>query len=79
MYLCGMLKCDAIDGGPEMTPDDKAFCQIKIIGAPLSLTHVNFYPRLIRIEVRLNYFHSIKIIIFIIIFSTKSRMTIVLL
>ncbi|CAG2123288.1 unnamed protein product, partial [Medioppia subpectinata] len=30
MYICGALKCDAIDGGPEMTPDDKAFSQIKL-------------------------------------------------
>lgn len=32
MYICGAIKCDAIDGGPEMTPDDKAFAQIKMIG-----------------------------------------------
>lgn len=32
MYICGALKCDAIDGGPEMTPDDKAFAQIKLLG-----------------------------------------------
>ena len=32
MYICGALKCDAIDGGPEMIPDDKAFAQIKLLG-----------------------------------------------
>lgn len=53
MYVCGAIKCDAIDGGPEMTPDDKAFAQIKIIGASLSLSQVILYPRLLRIEVNI--------------------------
>ncbi|XP_054162584.1 protein transport protein Sec24C-like [Oppia nitens] len=50
MYICGALKCDAIDGGPEMTPDDKAYSQIKLIGAPLSLSQVILYPQLLKIE-----------------------------
>ena len=55
MYICGAIKCDAIDGGPEMTPDDKAFAQIKLIGANLSLSQVILYPRLLRIEVFTDY------------------------
>jgi protein transport protein SEC24 len=50
MYICGFLKCDAVDGGPEMTPDDKAYAQIKFIGASLSLSQVILYPRLLKIE-----------------------------
>ncbi|CAG2184252.1 unnamed protein product, partial [Oppiella nova] len=33
-----------------MTPDDKAFSQIKLIGAPLSLSQVILYPRVLKIE-----------------------------
>jgi hypothetical protein len=40
MYICGFLKCDAVDGGPEMTPDDKAYAQIKLIGQSICL---NFF------------------------------------
>jgi hypothetical protein len=28
VYITGALKCDAIDGGPEMMPDDKAYAQV---------------------------------------------------
>lgn len=51
MYICGLLKCDAIDGGSEMTPDDKAHAQLKLIGSSLALSQVTLYPRLLRIEV----------------------------
>lgn len=50
MYVTGALKCDAIDGGPEMTPDDKAFAQIRTLGASPRNTQVILYPRLLRIE-----------------------------
>lgn len=32
MYIIGALKCDAIDGGCELTPDEKAFAQSKALG-----------------------------------------------
>lgn len=51
MYTCGILKCDAIDGGPEMNPDDKAFAQLKMLGSHPSLSQVFLYPRLYKIEV----------------------------
>jgi protein transport protein SEC24 len=50
MYITGALKCDAIDGGAEMMPDDKAYAQIKTLGAGLSATQVILYPRLLRLE-----------------------------
>lgn len=50
MYTCGILKCDAIDGGPEMNPDDKALAQLKMLGAHPSLSQVFLYPRLYKIE-----------------------------
>ena len=46
VYLCGALKCDAIDGGMEMYPDDKVIAQIKLLGALPSLSQVTLYPRL---------------------------------
>lgn len=52
MYICGLLKCDAIDGGPEMTPDDKAFAQLKLIGSSVSMSQLFLYPKLTKIEVR---------------------------
>lgn len=57
MYTCGILKCDAIDGGPEMNPDDKAFAQLKMLGSHPSLSQVFLYPRLYKIEV-----HSVFIV-----------------
>lgn len=50
VYVTGALKCDAIDGGPEMTPDDKAFAQIKTLGSSIRNTQVILYPKLLRIE-----------------------------
>lgn len=51
MYITGALKCDAIDGGPEMLPDDKAFAQIKTLSTALRGTQALLYPKLLRIEV----------------------------
>lgn len=56
MYICGLLKCDAIDGGPEMNPDDKAYAQLKLLGSYTSLSQVFLYPNLFKIEVSKNYF-----------------------
>ena len=50
VYVTGALKCDAIDGGPEMMPDDKAFAQIRTIGSSVRNTQVILYPKLLRIE-----------------------------
>lgn len=50
VYVTGALKCDAIDGGPEMTPDDKAFAQIRTLGAWIRNSQVTLYPRLLSIE-----------------------------
>lgn len=50
VYVTGALKCDAVDGGPEMTPDDKAFAQIRTLGASARNTQVILYPRLLRID-----------------------------
>ena len=50
VYVTGALKCDAIDGGPEMTPDDKAFAQIRTLGAWIRNSQVILYPRLLRLE-----------------------------
>lgn len=50
VYVTGALKCDAIDGGPEMTPDDKAFAQIRTLGSSPRNTQVILYPRLLRLE-----------------------------
>src|SRR5699024_8165719 len=55
MYTCGILKCDAIDGGPEMNPDDKAYAQLKMLGSHPSLSQVFLYPRLYKIEVWLMF------------------------
>jgi protein transport protein SEC24 len=49
VYVTGALKCDAIDGGPEMTPDDKAFAQIRTLGASARNSQVILYPRLLRL------------------------------
>lgn len=46
VYLCGALKCDAIDGGPDMFPDDKVLAQIQLLGATLSLSQVTVYPKM---------------------------------
>lgn len=54
MYICGLLKCDAIDGGPETNPDDKAYAQLKMLGSFISLSQVFLYPKLYKIEVCLN-------------------------
>jgi protein transport protein SEC24 len=50
VYLCGALKCDAIDGGPEMFPDDKVIAQINLLGALPSKSQVTFYPRIYAIN-----------------------------
>lgn len=50
MYLCGALKCDAIDGGPEMFPDDKVLSQLSLLGALPSQSQVTIYPRMYSIE-----------------------------
>lgn len=50
VYLTGALKCDAIDGGPEMAPDDKAFAQIRTLGANIRNLQAIIYPKLLRIE-----------------------------
>lgn len=50
VYLCGALKCDAIDGGTEMFPDDKVLAQLNLLGALPSLSQVTVYPRMYAIE-----------------------------
>lgn len=50
VYLCGALKCDAIDGGKEMFPDDKVLAQLNLIGALPSQSQVTIYPRMYSIE-----------------------------
>lgn len=50
MYLCGALKCDAIDGGSELFPDDKALSQIHLLGSTPAQSQVTLYPRLYSIE-----------------------------
>ena len=50
VYLTGALKCDAIDGGPEMAPDDKAFAQIRTLGANIRNLQAIIYPKLLRLE-----------------------------
>lgn len=49
-YLCGALKCDALDGGAEMFPDDKVLAQLNLLGALPSQSQVTFYPRMYSIE-----------------------------
>jgi len=56
MYTCGLLKCDAIDGGPEMNPDDKALAQLRMLGAYPTLSQVFLYPRLYKLEVHIDRF-----------------------
>lgn len=51
VYMTGLLKCDAIDGGPEVQPDDKALAQLRMLGAHPALSQVFLYPRLLKIEV----------------------------
>jgi protein transport protein SEC24 len=50
MYVTGALKCDAIDGGPEMLPDDKAYAQIKTLSTALRGSQALLYPKLLRLE-----------------------------
>ena len=50
MYLCGAMKCDAIDGGYEMFLDDKVLAQFNLLGALPFQSQVTFYPRLYSIE-----------------------------
>jgi protein transport protein SEC24 len=50
MYVTGAIKCDAIDGGPEMLPDDKSFAQIRTLGASLRTSQVILYPKLLKIQ-----------------------------
>lgn len=50
VYLCGALKCDAIDGGQEMFPDDKVLAQINLLGALPAESQVTLYPRMYAIE-----------------------------
>lgn len=51
VYVTGALKCDAIDGGAEMLPDDKAYAQIRALSASLRGSQATLYPKLLRIEV----------------------------
>lgn len=63
VYLTGALKCDAIDGGPEMMVDDKALAQLMLLGAHPSLSQVTLYPKLLAIQVcHLQYFLSALLI-----------------
>lgn len=65
MYICGLLKCDAIDGGPEISPDDKAYAQLKLLGSFISSSQVFLYPKLYRIEVWfLHLLHHLMIFFF---------------
>lgn len=50
VYLCGALKCDAIDGGIEMFPDDKVLAQLNLLGALPSLSQATIYPRMYAID-----------------------------
>lgn len=50
VYLCGALKCDAIDGGVEMFPDDKILAQLNLLGATPSMSQVTIYPRMYAIN-----------------------------
>lgn len=50
VYLCGALKCDAIDGGIEMFPDDKVLAQLNLLGSLPSLSQVTIYPRMFAIN-----------------------------
>lgn len=50
VYLCGALKCDAIDGGIEMFPDDKILAQLNLLGATPAVSQVTIYPRMYAIN-----------------------------
>ena len=50
VYLTGAIKCDGIDGGSEMQPDDKAFAQAKSLGANCSYSQVILYPSLLKLQ-----------------------------
>lgn len=50
VYLCGALKCDAIDGGMEMYPDDKVLAQLNLLGSLPSQSQATIYPRMYSIE-----------------------------
>lgn len=50
VYLTGALKCDAIDGGVEMFPDDKVIAQLNLFNALPSQSQVTLYPRMYAIE-----------------------------
>lgn len=50
VYLCGALKCDAIDGGMEMFPDDKVLAQLNLLGSLPLQSQVTVYPRMYSIE-----------------------------
>lgn len=50
VYLCGALKCDAIDGGMEMFPDDKVLAQIELLGSLPFKSQAIFYPRMYAID-----------------------------
>lgn len=47
VYLCGALKCDAIDGGMDMpSPDDKVLAQLNLLGALPMQSQATVYPRM---------------------------------
>lgn len=50
VYITGAIKCDAIDGGFEMMPDDKAFAQARSLGANCSYSQVILYPNLLKLQ-----------------------------
>ena len=55
IYTIGAFKCDAINGGAELSPDEKAYAQIVTLGASIDLTQVILYPKLLCIEYDPNY------------------------
>ena len=74
VYTTGLLKCDAIDGGPEMQPDDKAQAQLKLLSSHPSLSQVLLYPRLIQIEVSFLHFSLFLILEINPLFSYSMKM-----
>lgn len=50
IYLCGALKCDAIDGGMELFPDNKVLAQLSLLSALPSQSQATVYPRMYYIQ-----------------------------
>lgn len=61
VYITGALKCDAIDGGAEMLPDDKAYAQVRALSAELRASQSTLYPKLLRIEVGIYVAYSAEL------------------